>query len=171
MKPSKKNFNKQKNPLDIFTDNEIENMSKMFRYYTFIEMLDKMYKDTFKINNWYSCSFINNTSIPEGSEDKQSEINSLEAIQQTNEDIEEGNPPFDIINSKDKVTITIEMPDIKEEEIDIQVTKKSIEIFPNNPVGKYHKSFDLPYNVEPSTLTFTFRNGILDIIIKRSDRK
>ena len=167
MKTSKKNYNTQKNPCDIFTNNEIENISKMFTYYNFIELLEKIYQDAFRANSWCSCSFINNTTTHEEPENKNFDKNSSKAIQQNSEDIKENNSKIDFIKDNDQITITIEMLDIKEEEIDIKATKKSIELFPNNPVGKYHKSFDLPYMVKPNTLTFTFRNGILDIVIKR----
>ena len=66
-----------------------------------------------------------------------------------------------------EVTITINIPDTKKEDIGLWITRDTIEIIPNNPDGKYHRLINLPCNVKSKTATFTYRSGILDIIVKR----
>lgn len=175
MKESRKNSNKQKNSRDRFTDDEVEYVSseiqKMFESFHFIEMLEKIRRDTFRVNNWFEYNFIINTPTLEEFENQKSDLYSSKITQQTNEGIKEDTPAFDIIKSKDEVTITIEMPDVKEEDIDIRVTKDTIEIIPDHPAGKYHKIINLPCNVKTRMLTFTYRNGILDIILKRGEKE
>jgi len=91
----------------------------------------------------------------------------LKTTKQTNKDSNKKMSSFDVIKNDNEVTITIDMPDTKKEEINLRITKGTIEIMPNNPEGKYHRLINLPCNVKSKTATFTYRNGILDIIITR----
>lgn len=167
MKASKKNFNKKNNPFDIFTDNE--NRSKIFESFNFLEMLDRIRRDNFRVNNWYACNFIFDTSDYKECRNTKSESYSSGVIPQINEDAKADISSYDIIRTKEQVTITIEMPDISERDINLKVSRNSIEIMPNNPLIKYHKIFKLPCRVERKTMTFTFKNGVLDIVIERSN--
>ena len=175
MKISGKNSNKQKNSCDIFTDDEVEYISneiqKMFESFRFIELLEKIRRDDFRVNNWYEYNFIINTPTLEELENQKSGLYSSKITPQTNDHPKEDTSSFDIIKSKDEVAITVEMPDIKEEDADLRVTKDTIEIMPDHPKGKYHKIINLPCDIKPRTLTFTYRNGILDIILKRGEKE
>ena len=88
-------------------------------------------------------------------------------IQKTAKKSKEDKSSYDVIKGDNEVTITIDIPDTKKEEIDLGITKDTIELMPNNPEGKYHRLINLPCNVKSKTATFTYRNGILDIIIMR----
>ena len=175
MKVSGKNSNKQKNSRDISTDDEVEDISneiqKMFASFRFIELLEKTRQDNLRMNDWFAYNFIINIPTLEELENQKSDLYSSKLTQQTNEHLKENISSFDIIRSKDEVTITLEMPDIKEKDIEFRVTKDTIEIIPDHPEGKYHKIINLPCDVKPRTLTFTYRNGILDIIIQRGEKE
>ena len=137
-------------------------------------MLEEIRQNEFRTNSWFAYnSIIRNPEIEEPTSQKFDSY-TPKITQKTNEDLKEDTSSFDIIKTKNEVTITIEMPDIKDEDIDFKVTKDTIEIIPDHPAGKYHKIISLPCNVRPRTLTFTYRNGVLDIILqrgkKRSDR-
>ena len=166
---------KQKNSFDIFAEDKVESLSSeiqnMFESLRLIEMLEKIRRDNFRVNNWFEYNFIINTPTLEELENQKSDLYSSKLTQQTNEHLKENISSFDIIRSKDEVTITLEMPDIKEKDIEFRVTKDTIEIIPDHPEGKYHKIINLPCDVKPRTLTFTYRNGILDIIIQRGEKE
>ena len=84
---------------------------------------------------------------------------------------EEREPLTDVIEGKDDVAITVEIPGVEKEDIDLEVTEDTVEIKVNNPKRKYHKLIELPCKVKPKTAKATYRNGVLDIVIKRKERK
>ena len=84
---------------------------------------------------------------------------------------EEREPLTDIIEGDDDVAVTVEIPGVEKEDIDLNVTKENIEIRVDTSQRKYHKNLDLPCDVLPKTTKATYKNGILDVVIKRSEKK
>jgi HSP20 family protein len=84
---------------------------------------------------------------------------------------EEREPLTDIIEGDNDVAITVEIPGVNKEDIDLNVTEDSLEISVDTPNRKYHKNVNLPCDVKPKTTKATYKNGILDIVIKRKEKK
>jgi len=84
---------------------------------------------------------------------------------------EEREPLTDIIEGDDDVAVTVEIPGVEKEDIDLNVTKDTLEIRVDTPQRKYHKIVDLPCDVVPKTTKATYKNGVLDIVIKRKEKK
>jgi HSP20 family protein len=84
---------------------------------------------------------------------------------------DEREPLTDIIEGDDDIYITVEVPGVQKEDIDININDSSIDINVNSPNRKYHKSINLPCSVIPKKSKATYNNGILDIIVKRKERK
>ena len=84
---------------------------------------------------------------------------------------EEREPLTDIIEEDTDVAITVEIPGVEKDNIELNVTKDSLEISVDNPHRKYHKLLNLPCDVKPKTTKATYKNGILDIVIQRKDKK
>lgn len=84
---------------------------------------------------------------------------------------EEREPLTDIIEGDTDVAVTVEIPGVEKEDIDLNVTNENIEINVDNPNRKYHKTLDLPCDVIPKTTKATYKNGILDVSIKRKEKK
>ena len=84
---------------------------------------------------------------------------------------EEREPLTDIIEGDDDVAVTVEMPGVEKNDIDLNVTNDVLEIKVDTPERKYHKKLDLPCDVLPKTTTATYKNGILDVVIKRKEKK
>jgi len=84
---------------------------------------------------------------------------------------EERKPLTDIIEGDDDVAVTVEIPGVEKEDIDLNVQNEAIEIKVNTSQRKYHKILDLPCDVIPKTTKATYKNGVLDIVIKRKDKK
>jgi len=84
---------------------------------------------------------------------------------------DEREPLTDIIEGDDDVAVTLEIPGVEKEEIDLNVRGDLLEIDVDSPKRKYHKTLDLPCDVKPKTTKATYKNGILDVVIKRKEKK
>jgi HSP20 family protein len=84
---------------------------------------------------------------------------------------EEREPITDIIEGDEDVSVTVELPGVEKNDIDLNVTKDSLEMKVDTPKRKYHKQVDLPCDVIPKTTKATYKNGILDVVIKRKETK
>ncbi len=84
---------------------------------------------------------------------------------------EERKPLTDIIEGDNDVAVTVEIPGVEKEDIDLNVQNEEIEIKVDTPQRKYHKKLNLPCDVIPKTTKATYKNGILDIVIKRKEKK
>lgn len=83
---------------------------------------------------------------------------------------EEREPIVDIIENHANVAITVELPGIEKEDIDLDVVDQTLEIMVNHPNRKYHKIVELPCDVKPKTTTATYKNGVLDIEIEKKHK-
>lgn len=84
---------------------------------------------------------------------------------------EEREPLCDIIEGDNDVSVTVEMPGVEKQDVDLNVIRDAIEIKVDTPTRKYHKRLELPCNVLPKTTKATYKNGILDVVIKRKEKK
>ena len=84
---------------------------------------------------------------------------------------EEREPLTDIIEGDNDVAVTVEIPGVEKQDIDLNVKKDILEIKVDTPQRKYHKKLDLPCDVLPKTTKATYKNGILDVVIKRTEKK
>jgi HSP20 family protein len=84
---------------------------------------------------------------------------------------DEREPLTDIIEGDDDVAITVEIPGVEKEDIKLNVTPDNLEIRVDTEKRKYHKILDLPCDVKPKTTKATYKNGILDIVLKRKEKK
>ena len=72
--------------------------------------------------------------------------------------------PLSDVNVADKeVKVVLEMPGIKKEDIKINAYDRAIEVIADNPQRKYHKTIDLPQNVDIETARSIYNNGILEV--------
>ena len=60
--------------------------------------------------------------------------------------------PLDVIEGKDAVSITVEIPGVEKEDIESTVTDKILKINVNSPMHKYHKSINLPCHVKEKSI-------------------
>jgi len=82
---------------------------------------------------------------------------------------EKREPLSDIIENKNDVAITIELPGVEKEDIELDVKQKQIKIRVNHPARKYKTKINLPCEIRPKTTMATYKNGILDIVMKKSE--
>ena len=69
------------------------------------------------------------------------------------------------------MAITVEIPGVEKEDIDLVATEDTLEIKVDSPKRKYHKRIDLPCNVKTKSTKATYKNGILDIVLDKKEKK
>jgi len=95
-------------------------------------------------------------------------IRSPEGVLSISEEIE---PLTDIIEGENDVAITVEIPGVEKEDINLVATEDTLEIKVDSPKRKYHKRVDLPCNVKTKSTKATYKNGILDIVLDKKEKK
>ncbi|RLF61954.1 MAG: hypothetical protein DRN33_06145 [Thermoplasmata archaeon] len=75
----------------------------------------------------------------------------------------------DIIEDDMSVSITLELPNARKENILLEVGEHSLEIHVDSAVDPYYKKVDVPSDVKPETTKATYKNGILDIEIEKKE--
>ena len=81
--------------------------------------------------------------------------------------------PLTDINETDKqIAITVELPGVSKEDIDINVMDNKVDVNVKTESRKYFKSIDLKVPVETGSSKATYTNGILDLVLikKESDK-
>ncbi|PNX46309.1 MAG: hypothetical protein BV459_06635 [Thermoplasmata archaeon M11B2D] len=95
-------------------------------------------------------------------------IRSPEGIPTISEELE---PLTDIIEGENDVAITVEIPGVEKDDIELVATQDALEIKVDSPKRKYHKRIDLPCNVKTKSTKATYKNGILDIVLEKKEKK
>ena len=82
-------------------------------------------------------------------------------------------PLTDINDTDDQIAITVELPGVNKDDIDINVMEDKVDVNVKTESRKYFKSIDLNSPVETESSQATYTNGILDLVLnkKESDEK
>ena len=84
------------------------------------------------------------------------------------QEIASRDPLVDVVLLPDTIHITAEMPGALEDELRIRVDGLRL-ILEADGEKRYYASVDLPEDVDPLSLEFTCRNGVLDATLKRRE--
>ena len=169
------NDRRRKNPFDFINDDEFERMfdemQKMFESTDFKETIENMFRSGFDPNKRFIHGFSVNMG-PDG-KPKIQEFGHRPTRTPAGKPLisEEREPLTDIIEGNEEVSVTVEVPGVEKEDVDLNVTENTLEIKVDNPKRKYHKTVDLPCGVKPKTTKATYKNGILDVVISRKGKK
>ena len=79
----------------------------------------------------------------------------------------EREPITDVFDEKGEIVVMAEMPGISEESISLDLKGDILEIKAVNGHRSYHKEVLLPSKVKPDTIASTYRNGVLEVRIKK----
>ena len=82
-------------------------------------------------------------------------------------DFSENQSLFDIMESNKFITVTTEIFGVDENDIFVAVHNFKLIIAVNNKNWQFHKSINLPSTVKSESISYTYRNGVLDIIIEK----
>lgn len=96
-------------------------------------------------------------------------------------------PYTDIVETKDSIIITAELPGVAKDDIKINATEDSIEISAETKEGKkveekgyykkerisgrYYRSYTLPFKVKPDKAKATYKNGVLEIVLPKAEEE
>lgn len=80
---------------------------------------------------------------------------------------EEREPLVDIFDEKEEVRIIAEVPGISKETIKTQIKGDVLTLEAHDTNRKYYKEIVLPKEVDPSTLTTKYKNGVLEITVSK----
>jgi HSP20 family protein len=81
--------------------------------------------------------------------------------------VEEREPITDVFDEKEEVQVYAEMPGVNGEDIKIDLKEDILDISAESGDRKYHKEILLPAKVKPETLNSSYKNGILEVKIKK----
>ena len=84
---------------------------------------------------------------------------------------EEREPLIDVIEGDEEVTIVAELPGVEKEDINLDVGKETIGIDVNTEKRKYHKTLKLPCTVRAESAKAKYKNGVLEVKLKRIERR
>lgn len=82
--------------------------------------------------------------------------------------IETSREPLTDVNETDSdIAITVELPGVAKEDIDINVTETRVEVKVDTETRNYSKAIDLSCEVQTKSSKATHTNGILDLVLKK----
>ena len=80
--------------------------------------------------------------------------------------------PMADVNSTDKeVKVILEIPGVKKEDIKINANETSVQVNASDSQRKYHKTIELPHDIDINTAKSTYNNGILEVTFARRNDK
>jgi len=161
---------RRRSPFDFFGMDDFERMFKEME-----RMMGESFRD-FRFDNVEpGKSFVHGFNIRIGPDGKPhfSEFGnrSLPGSDGQHSVSDEREPLTDVIESKEEVAVTVEIPGVEKEDIGLKSTEDALEIHVDTPQRKYHKRVDLPCLVKPKTTKATYKNGVLDVILKKQGKK
>ncbi|MEM2111736.1 MAG: archaeal heat shock protein Hsp20 [Candidatus Bathyarchaeia archaeon] len=84
---------------------------------------------------------------------------------------EEREPLVDLVETDSEVKIIAELPGIEKEDINLYATSNSLIIDVDTKERKYHKEMNLPSEVDPKGARSTYKNGVLEVTLKKIEKK
>lgn len=178
------NHEKKKNPHDPFRDDDIfrdifndNRIKDIFNDDKVMDDIKKMAEEMMKMftNAQPGKPIVHGYKIEFGPDGKPQiadfgnrSVRSPEGVPSISDEIE---PLTDIIEGENDVAITVEIPGVEKEDINLVATEDTLEIKVDSPKRKYHKRIDLPCNVKTKSTKATYKNGILDIVLDKKEKK
>jgi len=79
----------------------------------------------------------------------------------------EPEPLVDVVDASDEVTVVAQFAGFSRENITIHVKNQRLTLSANASDRKYYKSLNLPKRVIPSTLRAAYKNGVLEVKLRK----
>ncbi|HDQ06509.1 MAG TPA: Hsp20/alpha crystallin family protein [Candidatus Bathyarchaeota archaeon] len=83
----------------------------------------------------------------------------------------EREPFVDVIEDDNKVRVIAELPGVEKRDIELRATEKTLVISVDKKERKYYKQLELPSKVNPSKAKSTYKNGVLEVELKKVEDK
>lgn len=86
-------------------------------------------------------------------------------------DFNEKESVFDIVDFDNYVTVTTEIFEVEKKDIFVLVHNYKLFIAVDTDNLQVHRSIDLPHNVNPNAVSYSYINGVLDVVIEKTNHK
>ncbi|MEM2922510.1 MAG: archaeal heat shock protein Hsp20 [Candidatus Bathyarchaeia archaeon] len=83
----------------------------------------------------------------------------------------EREPLIDTIDEDDQIKVVAEVPGVEKDDINLEYAENSLIISVDTEKRKYYKEVELPEQVDPETAKASYRNGVLEITVKKKKVK
>lgn len=80
-------------------------------------------------------------------------------------------PLVDVLERDKDIIVIAELPGVKKEDIDLEVTENGLEIKVDTPDKKYYKEVALPCGVKEDATDASYNNGVLEVKLKKVECK
>ena len=80
-------------------------------------------------------------------------------------------PLVDIIEEPEQIKVITELPGVEKDDIQLFATEKTLTIDVTNPEHRFHKELELPVEVDEASAVSTYRNGVLETVIKKRQER
>ncbi|OLS32927.1 MAG: hypothetical protein HeimAB125_04100 [Candidatus Heimdallarchaeota archaeon AB_125] len=185
-KKKKKTPDDYSNPFDFFGSEDIDMNKIMEKFLPFLKgssfgkMIDEMMKklmDNFEdgldpsmlediLNNPYVYGF--KLGVDEDGNPNFNQFGNLKPKAYGDiETSETREPLIDVFKEKEIVRVIAEVPGINKGDIDLTGTAETLKIKAHSDSRKYEKAVSLPVPVDISTAKAKYKNGVLEVTIKR----
>jgi len=84
---------------------------------------------------------------------------------------EEREPLVDVMEEDKEVVILAELPGVEKENINLHAAEDHLTISVDTAERKYHKELTLPAMVDPKSAQASYKNGVLEVRLKKSAEK
>lgn len=162
----KKNFEKGFFDEDFFA--EFERIEEIMR-----DMLDAHFQefekgDTLEPNTEFRPRVYGFTLDfgPEGKA-KFAELAGKPSVQKSAPIAKAHDPFVEVINGKDEITLVTEIPGVEQKHLHLKPYLKQIAMRVTDPDRMLSKTIALPFEVDPASMHYSLKNGILEIIFKK----
>jgi HSP20 family protein len=83
----------------------------------------------------------------------------------------EREPLVDVSSTDKEIKIVAEMPGINKQNIRIDAYENYVEIKSDDPNRKYHKTIEVPEDIDLESASSNYNNGILEITFKKKEQQ
>jgi HSP20 family protein len=84
---------------------------------------------------------------------------------------EKAEPFIDVIDGKKEIYITVELPGVDKENINVELNKDTLTLDVKHPERGFKKEVDLPADVTKKPVEAKYNNGVLSITLKKRKQK
>jgi HSP20 family protein len=77
----------------------------------------------------------------------------------------------DVFSEDGSIKVVAELPGVEKQDIKLHATPKTLTSSVDTPQRKYYKEIELPEEVETETAKAIYRNGVLEVTLKKTGKK
>ena len=81
----------------------------------------------------------------------------------------EREPLVDIVETNGEIRVVVELPGVEKSDIKLHGTEESLTIAVDTPQSKYYKDVTLPAKVKVKDATSSYKNGVLEVILPKTE--